>query len=432
MSCLGAFAYRDHDFFVCVLCVCMYGRPDGSAQATKDRAERQGQEQQERERQSQAERERMAPQKAVSQPPPQFSAGSLKDQASAGAMRAGGFGAAQATPQSASASTFSFSTVQAQQPAQQQAQPQAIGGGFTQTPAQPSFGGFQQQAPAQAAAHSQQAAQPSSAVAAAAHTPLNTPHVSTPANPPAGVPSSSSSSGSMQAAAAQSSQPASHFPTSAAPAMDGMQPAGHQVAKIEEEISSVVELSHAVPDGDDTPFADLVEYVILEVYNPQKEEEGNAASAYSIRIDRVRDIVDASPLVDWTNAQVRADKKSFDEHMASKLSEDEIKMFTDILFSEKGKAAGSSARTPSTRIFGRPKAHVNFKYGGMTVQFKNGEASVPQPLGSWEDMNKYQNERFRAFSDPGSQGADLVDINRIITAINRYVVRLFVYDCVCM
>lgn len=64
------------------------------------------------------------------------------------------------------------------------------------------------------------------------------------------------------------------------------------------------EESDAVPNGDDTSFEDLVEYVVLQVNNPRGEEEGDASVMYNIRIESVRDLLDASPIKDWTNAQV--------------------------------------------------------------------------------------------------------------------------------
>jgi hypothetical protein len=182
------------------------------------------------------------------------------------------------------------------------------------------------------------------------------------------------------------------------------------------------EKSDAVPDADDTPFSDLLDFVISKVHNPNDEDGTDAYSAYSIRSDTVLEkVLGNSKLADWSNAQVRGDKEAFEEHIASKLNEEERKMLSDILFKQKPSPAGPPAREKVQRVFGRPKAHSNFMYGGISVQFRNTGEAVPQPLGSWEDMVRYQEDRFRAFSDQGSRGADLVDMNAIIMAINRFV-----------
>jgi len=181
-----------------------------------------------------------------------------------------------------------------------------------------------------------------------------------------------------------------------------------------------VEESTAVPNGNDTHFADLIEYVVLEVHNPQREEEGDAASGYSIRIDRVRDIVDASPLAEWTNAQVRSDRKAFDE-FAEKLEEAEVNKIKDCLFTQSATPAVVNKPNVS-RISGRPPAHSNFKYGGITVQFKNSDTAVPTPLSSWEDMVRFDQQRMAAFSEAkgGGAGSDLVEMSSIVMAIERY------------
>jgi hypothetical protein len=64
------------------------------------------------------------------------------------------------------------------------------------------------------------------------------------------------------------------------------------------------EQSEAVPNGDDTSFEDLMEYIILQVNNPKGEEEGDASVVYNIRIEAVRELLDSSIIKDWTNAQV--------------------------------------------------------------------------------------------------------------------------------
>ena len=80
--------------------------------------------------------------------------------------------------------------------------------------------------------------------------------------------------------------------------------AGLSQAGEPDEEEDGAEQSDAVPNGDDTSFEDLMEYIILQVNNPKGEEEGDASVVYNIRIEAVRELLDASTIKDWTNGQV--------------------------------------------------------------------------------------------------------------------------------
>jgi hypothetical protein len=117
---------------------------------------------------------------------------------------------------------------------------------------------------------------------------------------------------------------------------------------------------------------------------------------------------------------VRENRAGGFDDFAEKLSEDERKMTEEVLFKAAKPASATASGKPNiTRIVGRPKPQPNFKYGGITLAFKNTNESVPPPLTCWDDMALYQEQRVRAFSEqPG--GGDLVEFPRIVTAIERY------------
>lgn len=94
-------------------------------------------------------------------------------------------------------------------------------------------------------------------------------------------------------------------------------------------------------------------------------------------------------------------------------------MTEEVLFKAATQSPAAAGKPNVSRIVGRPKAQPNFKYGGIRLGFKNSDAAVPPPLTSWDDMARYHDDRVRAFAElPG--GADLVEIGRIVTAIERY------------
>mmetsp|Transcript_34185 Transcript_34185/g.80991 ORF Transcript_34185/g.80991 Transcript_34185/m.80991 type:complete len:596 (+) Transcript_34185:460-2247(+) len=167
-----------------------------------------------------------------------------------------------------------------------------------------------------------------------------------------------------------------------------------------------------------------MDWIVLDVMNPKREEEGDAVASYNIRVDKVRDIVDG--LVDThtsiagTNAEVRADKEAL-EFLMSQLDPKEVALLTKVLIEGRENKAKpkpkAAAAAPRQRVVGRPPAH-NFSYGGISTRAQGMGGSYQQtdPISFWDDLASLAEMRERTFGGKGQ----LVPINTVVEAIKGY------------
>jgi len=180
------------------------------------------------------------------------------------------------------------------------------------------------------------------------------------------------------------------------------------------------EESAEMPDGDDTDFADLVEHIILMMYNPKGDDDSDEAVKYSIRIDKVRNFLDASPLASMKNGQVRADKAKLaalvDGGDGVGFTEEEMKTIDGVLFKKSTMPAAPKSR--AKRIVGRPKANLNLKYGSVELDLIHVSGFDRPPLANWEELVTLQQGRDQTFGQ--DHGGSLVPLEHIVVAINEY------------